>query len=214
MNNLRKKAHFAVNKMRPKNKPFYEPRAEGRNVVNDATLGSGNLRMAVMLPEAEDENEWIACNIAEFYKQISMLYGTVLSHCTSQSCPVMNAGRNYIYNWPEGRGKTVSLSAPQYIDKLMTWISESMEDEKIFPSKLDVPFPSHFKEISRQMFRRLFRVYAHIYIQHMPHIRSLNEEAHLNTSFKHFIFFVQEFQLISKPELEPLQKIIDCLTNK
>merc|ERR1712130_85154 len=74
MNNLRKKAHFAVNKMRPKNKPFYEPRAEGRNVVNDATLGSGNLRMAVMLAEAEDENEWIACNIAEFYKQISMLY--------------------------------------------------------------------------------------------------------------------------------------------
>lgn len=27
-----------------------------------ATLGSGNLRMAVMLPEGEDLNEWVAVN--------------------------------------------------------------------------------------------------------------------------------------------------------
>lgn len=221
MNNIRKQARNAVTKLRPrKNSPLYESngRGDNRNAtngggVNDATLGSGNLRMAVMLPEGEDECEWIAFNISDFYKQISMLYGTVLPHCTKQTCPVMNAGRNYIYSWPEGRGKTVSLSAPQYIDKLMTWIlvnsvstvfqifktiffQESMEDDTIFPSKLDVPFPANFKDISRQMIRRLFRVYAHIYIQHMPQIRHLNEEAHLNTSFKHFIFFVQEFQEI------------------
>lgn len=28
----------------------------------EATLGSGNLRMAVMLPEGEDLNEWVAVN--------------------------------------------------------------------------------------------------------------------------------------------------------
>jgi len=27
-----------------------------------ATLGSGNLRLAVMLPEGEDLNEWVAVN--------------------------------------------------------------------------------------------------------------------------------------------------------
>lgn len=27
-----------------------------------ATLGSGNLRLAVMLPEGEDPNEWVAVN--------------------------------------------------------------------------------------------------------------------------------------------------------
>ena len=27
-----------------------------------ATLGSGNLRLAVMLPEGEDQNEWVAVN--------------------------------------------------------------------------------------------------------------------------------------------------------
>ena len=38
----------------------------------DSTLGSGNLRMAVALPEGEDLNEWIACNISDFYKQVSL----------------------------------------------------------------------------------------------------------------------------------------------
>lgn len=28
----------------------------------EATLGSGNLRMAVMLPDGEDLNEWVAVN--------------------------------------------------------------------------------------------------------------------------------------------------------
>ena len=43
---------------------------------------------------------------------------------------------------------------------------------------------------------------------------SLNEEAHLNTSFKHFIYFVQEFDLIEKKELAPMQELIDRLTAK
>ena len=34
-------------------------------------------------------------------------------------------------------------------------------------------------------------------------------QAHLNTSFKHFIFFVHEFNLIEKRELSPMQELID-----
>ena len=41
----------------------------------------------------------------------------------------------------------------------------------------------------------------------------MGEEAHLNTSFKHFIYFVQEFELIEKKELAPLQELIDRLTS-
>jgi len=60
--------------------------------------------------------------------------------------------------------------------------------------------------------KRLFRVYAHIYHQHFREVVELSEEAHLNTSFKHFIFFVKEFNLIDKKELVPLQELIDKLT--
>lgn len=63
----------------------------------------------------------------------------------------------------------------------------------MFPSKIGVPFPKQFKSVVMNIFKRLFRVYAHIYHAHFPKIVSLGEEAHLNTSFKHFIFFVLEF---------------------
>lgn len=39
----------------------------------EATLGSGNLRQAVMLPEGEDLNEWIAVN-SEWMKATSLVY--------------------------------------------------------------------------------------------------------------------------------------------
>lgn len=51
------------------------------------------------------------------------------------------------------------------------------------------PFPSNFKEVVKIIFKRLFRVYAHIYHSHFPKIVSLKEQAHLNTCFKHFILF-------------------------
>ena len=47
----------------------------------------------------------------------------------------------------------------------------------------------------------------------LQEIVSLGEEAHLNTSFKHFVYFIQEFELIDKKELAPLQELIDRLTS-
>lgn len=77
-----------------------------------------------------------------------------------------------------------------------------------------VPFPKNFMTIAKTILKRLFRVYAHVYHQHFADIRYLKEEAHLNTSFKHFVFFVQEFNLIDKRELAPLQDLIDKLLAK
>lgn len=54
-----------------------------------------------------------------------------------------------------------------------------------------VPFPRNFQSNAKTILKRLFRVYAHIYHQHFSEVVQLGEEAHLNTSFKHFIFFVQ-----------------------
>ena len=76
----------------------------------------------------------------------------------------------------------------------MTWINDLLANEAVFPTRDKAQFPAHFRDICVKIFRRLFRVYAHIYICHIEDIRRLEEEPHLNTSFKHFIFFVQEFQ--------------------
>lgn len=79
---------------------------------------------------------------------------------------------------------------------------------------LGVPFPKNFMSVAKTILKRLFRVYAHIYHQHFDPVIQLQEEAHLNTSFKHFIFFVQEFNLVDRRELAPLQELIEKLTSK
>lgn len=68
----------------------------------EATLGSGNMRMAVALPEGEDLSEWLAVNTVDFFNQINMLYGTIMDFCTPQECPVMSAGPKYEYMWADG----------------------------------------------------------------------------------------------------------------
>ncbi|XP_056659333.1 MOB kinase activator 1B isoform X1 [Monodelphis domestica] len=223
----------------------------------EATLGSGNLRTAVMLPEGEDLNEWVAVNTVDFFNQINMLYGTITDFCTEESCPVMSAGpknnkveefqenwnnlqdlmqsersstrrtlytetdtlwynQRYEYHWADGTNikKPIKCSAPKYIDYLMTWVQDQLDDETLFPSKIGVPFPKNFMSVAKTILKRLFRVYAHIYHQHFDPVIQLQEEAHLNTSFKHFIFFVQEFNLIDRRELAPLQELIEKLTSK
>ena len=49
----------------------------------------------------------------------------------------------------------------------MTWISGLLEDENIFPSKIGVPFPPTFRDTAFKIIKRLFRIYAHIYIRHL-----------------------------------------------
>lgn len=44
----------------------------------------------------------------------------------------------YEYHWADGTTvkKPIKCSAPKYIDYLMTWVQEQLDDETIFPSKI------------------------------------------------------------------------------
>ena len=79
----------------------------------------------------------------------------------------MSAGPKYEYHWADGKEvrKPIKCSAPKYIDYLMTWVQDQLDDEAPFPSKIGVPFPRHFQNIAKTILKRLFRVYAHIYHQ-------------------------------------------------
>ncbi|EMR11545.1 hypothetical protein PNEG_00553 [Pneumocystis murina B123] len=181
------------------------------------TLGSGSLARVVRLPEGEDLNEWLASNTVDFYNQINMLYGTITEFCLSETCPMMSAGSQYEYLWQDSNKykKPTKMSAPEYIETLLQWVLSFIDDESVFPTKNGFPFPKCFSLIIRQIYKRLFRVYAHIYCHHFSAIVALGEEAHLNTSFKHFIFFVNEFNLIEKKEYAPLQELVDSfITNE
>jgi MOB kinase activator 1 len=177
------------------------------------TLGAGNLRSAVRLPPHETLNEWLAVNVVDFFNQINMLYQSVSLFCSNESCPIMNAGPKFQYFWSDGVKikKPVKCSAPDYIKLLMEWVQTQLDDEVLFPTRVDVPFPRGFIFEIKVIFRRLFRVYAHIYWCHFHNITSLSMDAHFNTCFKHFYYFIDEFNLVDKKELEPLEHVISNL---
>jgi MOB kinase activator 1 len=201
---LREKKHFKKGTKR------YELHKKAKD-----TLGTGDVRQAVRLPEGEDLNEWLATNTVDFFNQINLLYGSITLFCTPTSCPIMCASPKYEYHWAdEANPRPIKVSAPEYVEKLMDWIQSKLDNEELFPPTTDVPFPRHFQSEIKQIFKRLFRVYAHIYYSHFDKIVSLGEEAHLNTCFKHYYFFVTEFDLVPRREMAPLEDLIQNLTTK
>lgn len=205
-------------------KPFIQP-VSGTTVTThqdikeivETTLGSeGVLNQAVKLPKGENENEWLAVHVVDFYNQINMLYGTITEFCSPESCPRMIATNEYEYLWSFEKGRSpVSVSAPKYVECLMRWCQDQFDDELIFPSRKDGVFPDRFiDKIIIPMLRRLFRVYAHIYCHHFNEILELNLQTVLNTSFRHFCLFAQEFNLLRPSDFGPLLELVTELRDR
>lgn len=125
------------------------------------------------------------------------------------------------------------MSAPEYIEHLMSWVQGNIDNEQMFPSRLGtyplfsspdhasksthadytgVPFPKAFTSLVRQIFKRLYRVYAHIYCHHYPVVVHLGLEPHLNTSFKHYVLFIDEHRLASGKDFwGPLGDLVESM---
>lgn len=185
----------------------------------EQTLGSDNaLIQAVKLPKDEDLNEWLAVHVADFYNQVNMLYGTITEFCSPQTCPRMIATEEYEYLWqetnPSASGslkKPVSLPACEYVENLMNWIQNFFDNDNIFPSKIGAPFPQQFPSLVKTIFKRVLRIYAHIYCHHFHEISELGLQSHLNTSLKHYVLFSNEFDLINKRDYGPLEDLIQTM---
>lgn len=181
-----------------------------------ATLHAGDMSQAVKLPPGEDLLDWLTVNATDFYNEISLLWDLLAEDtCTALSCPTMSAGRKYEYKWADGAKvkKPLRCSAPKYMDYMMRWVQGTLDDETLFPVRVGEPFPPNARDTLSTIFKRLFRVYAHIYTCHFEKMKELGAEAHLNTCFRHFVTFVQEFNLIDAQELAPLDGVITRLVH-
>jgi MOB kinase activator 1 len=127
------------------------------------------------------------------------------------------------------------MAAPAYIEQLMAWVQANIDNESVMPSKIGeplplgififtwyqvwlltlfigVPFPKSFGTLIRQIFKRMYRVYAHIYCHHYPVVRELGLEPHLNTSFKQYVLFIDEHGLASGRDYwGPLGDLVDSM---
>jgi len=162
----------------------------------EAALVKGNFKHIVMLPKYADVMEWVAVNIFDFYQNLNLFYGVLAECCTQQSCPTMSAGPALNYTWINQDRKSVQLPAPTYIDYVMTWVQNNLDDETIFPTKSGRDFPQNFPSHVKHIYRQLLRVFAHLYHAHYPQILHLRSEPHFNSLFAHFLAFGKEYELL------------------
>jgi len=184
--------------------------------LRDRIKGAIDLKDAVKCPKGEDINEWLAVNTVDFYNEISLLYGIITDYCTKDTCPVMSAGPKYEYLWADGikYKKPIKVSAPDYVDLLMSWVEDQINNENIFPISEENKFPKNFKSIVKTIFKRLFRVYGHIYHSHIQKYVQLDCESHLNSCFQHFYLFINEHNLVDNHGLAPLAPLIELILKK
>ncbi|KAH1166502.1 hypothetical protein KIL84_015674 [Mauremys mutica] len=164
-----------------------------------ASLKSGlDLKTVVQLPPGENINDWIAVHVVDFFNRINLIYGTMSEFCTEKSCPIMSGGLKYEYSvivmglHPYG---FYSLRQRSELRRILT--------------RGGVPFPKNFQQVCTKILTRLFRVFVHVYIHHFDSIISMGAEAHVNTCYKHFYYFIKEFSLIDHRELEPLKEMTE-----
>jgi hypothetical protein len=168
----------------------------------DSALVKGNFKTIVMLPKYVDVMEWVAKNIFDFYQNLNMFYGIISECCTQQSCPTMTAGPQLSYTWYNADRKSVQLPAATYVDYVMTWVENLLNDPNTFPTKAGKEFPQNFPSTVKHVYRQLLRVFAHIYYAHYPQILHLRSEPHLNSLFAHFLAFGREYELLDVKDVK------------
>ncbi|KAF8349492.1 Mob1/phocein [Amanita rubescens] len=168
----------------------------------EAALVKGNFKTIVMLPKYVDIMEWVAVNIFDFYTNLNEFYGVITECCTQHSCRTMSAGPALHYTWINQDRKSINLTAPTYIDYVMTWVQNLLDDGKTFPTKSGREFPANFPTMVKHVYRQLLRVFAHIYHAHYPQILHLRSEPHFNSLFAHFLSFGKEYELLDVKDIK------------
>lgn len=173
------------------------------------------------LPPGESCAAWVAVHAIDFYNDVSTIWAVISSD------PFLNSFRpgegfpsGVEYRWADAAGQAVSVSAPIYIEKVLGWIEQQINDDRKFPDDVNenealrVFQTPQFAALCGQIFRRLFRVYGIIYSSFFGTLEALEMAPHLNSCFKHFIFFCTEFGLLPEREVEPLEVLVKPIKKK
>lgn len=192
-------------------------RAHAVHQTSKASIANGlDMKDCVALPSGISLEEWISVHVIDFYNEIGVLYDMLSEVCTKERCPEMTAGPCYSYLWADNDKykAPTSVSAPDYVHYLMEWVSAQIDDEKLFSINFEnsTDIPESLIPCSKVILKRMFRVYAHIYHSHIDDFMDLKADEHLNFSFKRFIYFVLEYDLVHSKELNALRRTICKIT--
>lgn len=137
------------------------------------------------------------------------------------------------YTWIDTNRNPINLPAAQYIKNIQTWVNGKTLDPSLFPidTFTSAPplvsatnaqstdpnhwlgkasgFPQRFETEIKNMYKQMFRCYAHLYWGHWMTFYDLKGERELNTCFVHFVNVGLMYNLLSERDIEPMRPLID-----
>lgn len=103
----------------------------------------------------------------------------------------------------------ISIPARTYMKFCLLWIQKQLKDPEIIPSTpTTILYPQNIILTWKMMYRRLLRVYAHLYVNHKADFDKIGVlGSMIHCMLRRFILYGIESGLTSKKELEPVKGI-------
>lgn len=157
-------------------------------------------------------SDWLIINAMEFLDRTDKLYQCCSLFCTSETCPMFNAGPHYNYFWEdESTTEPVQLSTPEYLLQLTRWAKRNLANTTLFPRVDGAALSTEAKEILQTIYRRTMRIFAHLYVCHFSSIKEHSIEPVINTLFVHYAMLALRYQMIMHQDIEMLTPVLNAM---
>ena len=146
------------------------------------------------------------------------------------------ANNSTTYTWIDTNRNPINLPAAIYIKHIQTWVNGKIIDQSIFPTDTfttapalphpdskDDPnfylgktsgFPKRFEGEVKNMYKQMFRCYAHLYWEHWLVFWELGSHRELNTCFVHFMNVGRIYGLLNDKDVEPMAPLVETWTKQ
>nr|OQO31655.1 hypothetical protein B0A51_01145 [Rachicladosporium sp. CCFEE 5018] len=202
-------------------------------------IARGNFMTLAMKPQLVEQGEWLAHQMSEQYRLLGGMLKIVQevdptrgkSICSDQSCPTMSAG-SASYTWIDQNRNPMPLPAPTYTKHIQIWVGGKVLDTTLFPvdpftTAPSIPspsqqssdpsywlgkpsgFPQRYEAELKNMYKQMFRCYAHLYWSHWLAFWDLGAYRELNTCFVHFVNVGRLYGLLAERDVEPMQPLVE-----
>jgi MOB kinase activator 1 len=186
---------------------------QGKQWNNTKTIGVYNVMDVVARPEGIPQDEWMATCAVQFMNDLNLVVALAKDSVVAKGGG-LTVGKHE-YAWQDEKNpkykEPTKVTAIVYMEECLYWANSLLNDEVFCPTTPEAAFPADFNAGIEKIFRRFFRVYAHIYHQHYKKIEEMEAVEHLNHVFKKFAIFCKMNKILPENELEPLKDLVNMM---
>lgn len=169
-------------------------------------------------PNSLTNDDWIIVKLVQFFHEVELLYTSCSLFCTSDTCPMFNAGPQYMYFWDDvDAANPIQVSAPEYFTNLKRFIKRNLQDPTIIPNKSGTPLDENQLNVIKACYRRLFRILAHLYVCHFQTISAIKDPDAvevMNSILIRYTKFAIDQKLIEYDDVKMLNPVFQAINKE